>query len=80
MRWAVVLGTGGLAPVRTKSAKQRTAAAAEKQVRLQKQALRSATRPAASSTASELERLAALHARGALSDQEFVAAKAKLLR
>lgn len=34
---------------------------------------------AAPSLASELERLAALHARGALSDAEFAAAKAKLL-
>jgi len=42
-RWATVIGTGGLAPIRTKSAKQRTAAAAEKQVRLQKQMLKQQT-------------------------------------
>lgn len=130
MRWAVVIGSGGLAPVRTKSAKQRTADATEKQLRLQKQIAKAdrqasaprlnvtcpkcsaalvsppgnnvkcpkcgfrmrvwatANPPAPSApttsgnngTAGELERLAALHARGALSDEEFAAAKAKMLQ
>jgi hypothetical protein len=35
--------------------------------------------PAASDTTAELERLASLHSAGALSDDEFAAAKAKLL-
>lgn len=35
--------------------------------------------PVAPSTAGELERLAALHASGALTDQEYAAAKSKLL-
>ena len=86
MRKALPLGTGGLAPVKANSKKERTAKAAEKQVRLQQQALRTAgpaarpvAQPAKASTASELERLAGLHASGALSDSEFAAAKAKIL-
>jgi hypothetical protein len=35
--------------------------------------------PPAPDTTSELERLAALHASGALSDEEFAAAKARIL-
>jgi len=46
--------------------------------------MRSATSPAAAdrggSTAGELERLAALHERGALTDEEYTAAKRELLR
>jgi hypothetical protein len=48
MRKALFLGTGGLsgmAGVRANSKKERTAKAAEKQVRLQQQALRGTTRP-----------------------------------
>jgi len=76
-----------LAPVKANSKKERTAKAAEKQVRLQQQAMRaprpartsSTTTQAKPSTASELERLAALHTSGALTDAEFAAAKAKAL-
>jgi hypothetical protein len=45
LRWAAIIGTGGLAPVKGTSPRERTAKAAEKQVKLQKQAL-SATQPA----------------------------------
>jgi hypothetical protein len=92
MRKALFVGTGGLsgmAGVRANSKKERTAKAAEKQVRLQKQTR--VARPTRTTstvartvrsgdhTASELERLAALHGRGALTDAEFSAAKGKLL-
>ncbi|MGO9763392.1 MAG: hypothetical protein ACLP1Q_19240, partial [Solirubrobacteraceae bacterium] len=39
MRKALLLGTAGLAPVKANSKKERTAKAAEKQVRLQEQML-----------------------------------------
>jgi hypothetical protein len=82
LRKTLLLGTAGLAPVKANSKKERTAKAAEKQVRLQQQALR-ARQPAAPSakpsTAGELERLAGLRASGALTDGEFAAAKAKIL-
>lgn len=39
LRWAAIIGTGGLAPVKGTSPRERTAKAAEKQVRLQQQAL-----------------------------------------
>jgi hypothetical protein len=86
LRKTLLLGTAGLAPVKANSKKERTAKAAEKQVRLQQQAMRTArpaarpaAQPAKPSTASELERLAGLHASGALTDAEFAAAKAKSL-
>lgn len=37
LRWAAIIGTGGLAPVKGTSPRERTAKAAEKQVRLQRQ-------------------------------------------
>ena len=40
LRWAAIIGTGGLAPVKGTSPRERTAKAAEKQVRLQQQLLR----------------------------------------
>ncbi len=40
LRWAAIIGTGGLAPVKGTSPRERTAKAAEKQVRLQQQMLR----------------------------------------
>lgn len=67
---------------RAESQKERAAKAAEKQVRLQQQALRArqtAVPLARPSTAGELERLAGLRASGALTDAEFAAAKAKIL-
>jgi|SRR5665213_463317 len=117
IRKALIIGTGGVAPVKANSAKERAAKAAEKQVRLQQQALRAARAPTArpqpsvSSTsaldspgrmgraarraaregtgspetpgggdiAGELARLADLHKQGALTDEEFAAAKAKIV-
>ena len=90
MRKALFLGTGGLsgvAGVKANSKKDRTAKAAEKQLRLQKQARRAGQRPvrtatstrAAGGPAAELERLAKLHASGALTAQEFAVAKARVL-
>jgi len=40
LRWAAIIGTGGLAPVKGTAPRERTAKAAEKQARLQEQALR----------------------------------------
>src|SRR5438270_183625 len=40
LRWAAIIGTGGLAPVKGTSPRERTAKAAEKQARLQKQMLK----------------------------------------
>jgi uncharacterized Zn finger protein (UPF0148 family) len=40
LRWAAIIGTGGLAPVKGTAPRERTAKAAEKQVRLQQQALK----------------------------------------
>jgi hypothetical protein len=91
MRKALFVGTGGLsgmAGVRANSKKERTAKAAEKQVRLQGQTrVARPTRTTSTTqaarrhddTASELERIAALHGQGALTDAEFAAAKAKIL-
>lgn len=144
MRKALFLGTGGLsgaAGIKANSKKERTAKAAEKQLRLQKQMLKAqqaatgqttvrqtAAQPAAAplynvrcpscsemvrlpagerlrcpkckarmwvrptvnqsaairqvpakDTTTELERLATLHTSGALTDEEFAAAKAKVL-
>lgn len=39
LRWAAIIGTGGLAPVKGTAPRERTAKAAEKQVRLQKEML-----------------------------------------
>jgi hypothetical protein len=39
LRWAAIIGTGGLAPVKGTAPRERTAKAAEKQVRLQEQML-----------------------------------------
>lgn len=110
MRKALFVSTGGLsgvAGVKANSKKERTAKAAEKQLRIQKQQLRAAKIAARSQTSShqqpqptrvtsavstsqnpaatnpslatELERLAALHETGALSNEEFAAAKGRLL-
>jgi hypothetical protein len=80
LRKTLLIGTAGLAPVKANSKKERTAKAAEKQVRLQQQALRrTPAPPAMPSTTGELARLAGLHASGALTDAEFAAAKAKIL-
>jgi hypothetical protein len=43
LRWAAIIGTGGLAPIKGTSPRERTAKAAEKQVRLQKQMLKQQT-------------------------------------
>jgi hypothetical protein len=40
LRKSIIIGTGGLAPIKGRSYRERTAKAAEKQVRLQEQALR----------------------------------------
>jgi len=49
LRWAAIIGTGGLAPVKGTAPRERTAKAAEKQVRLQQQMLNGASRQAAPS-------------------------------
>jgi Short C-terminal domain len=156
LRWAAIIGTGGLAPVKGTSPRERTAKAAEKQVRLQEQMahpsvgqradshptpaviaaataaqarltalaegateevaqaaavqaaervyageldavqgarlvemlpqinastarIRAARNGSAENTTSEVAKLADLHERGALTDNEFAAAKAKFL-
>lgn len=93
MRKALFLSTGGLSgvAVRANSKKERTAKAAEKQVRLQRQP-RAQPVPASSPwsassvldtatlrIAGELGRVATLHKEGALTDDEFATAKAKIL-
>src|SRR3989442_1570750 len=50
MRKALIIGTGGLAPVKARSHRERTANAAEKQLRLQERAL-AGTQPVTMSTA-----------------------------
>lgn len=119
LRKTIIVGTGGLAPIRSRSYAERTAKAMEKTARLQEQQAAGAARvnvkcpkcsaalvspvgnnikcpkcgfrmrvwatapaasqPAATDTAGELQRLAALHASGALTDAEFAAAKAKII-
>lgn len=84
MRKALFVYTGGLSGVAVKanSKKERTAKAAEKQLRLQQQAartVRAAPSPPPRSTVGEIERLAVLHTSGALTDAEFADAKAKIL-
>lgn len=95
MRKALFVSTGGLSGVAVKanSKKERAAKAAEKQVKLQRQMLKTQQAQAAAAAQAaqatvvatavpvtdELERLASLHASGALSNEEFAAAKAKLL-
>jgi hypothetical protein len=104
IRKALFVATGGLSGLvfKDNSTKERTAKAAEKQVRPQKQTKRAARRPTAKAarrptsraartstvpkpvgagngTTNELERLADLHRRGALTSEEFAAAKAKIL-
>jgi Short C-terminal domain len=94
IRKALFIATGGLSGLvfKDNSKKERTKKAASKQVRTQKQtkSRRPTTRPARTSTVAktvrsgngttnELERLADLHGRGALTDQEFAAAKAKII-
>lgn len=115
MRKALFVSTGGLsgvAGVKANSKKERTAKAAEKQLRLQRQQLRAAESAARAqksaartlsrqqpepvdatsapstpqhpstanpSLAAELEKITVLHRDGALSDEEFAAAKARLL-
>lgn len=90
--WVATGGASGLV-VKANSKKERTAKAMEKQVKLQKEQLRlqqqQASREQAGSrpvqaqsapVAGELERLAALHQAGDLTDDEFKAAKASLLQ
>ena len=102
MRKALFIATGGLSGLvfKDNSKKERTAKAAEKQVRPQKQTKVTRPKPrtarppkprtdrtstvaqtvrSGNSTTNELERLADLHGRGALTDEEFAAAKAKIL-
>lgn len=117
LRKLTIISTGGLAPIKAESFKERTAKAAEKQLRLQQQTAAAAapkfnvtcpkckaalvspvgdniecpkcgfrmrvwqttSAPSASGTAAELERLAALHKSGGLTDEEFAAAKARVL-
>lgn len=52
LRWATIIGTGGLAPIKGTSPRERTAKAAEKQARLQRQALRTARVPSAAPQSS----------------------------
>jgi hypothetical protein len=85
LRKALFVGTGGLsgaAGVKANSKKERTAKALEKQNRLlQRQESAAApvyARPGPIS--DELAKLAALHDQGALTDEEFDAAKDRLFR
>jgi multidrug resistance efflux pump len=90
IRKALFIATGGISGLVFKddSKSERTEKAAQVQARARKQTKgkRSTTRTARTSaaksrsgTTAELERLADLHGRGALTDQEFAAAKAKIL-
>lgn len=126
LRKTLILGSGGLAPIKSQSYKERSAKAAEKQVKLQMQAAAEARRaatprynvqcpnckaqltapagdhikcpkcrgrmkvtprasapataaPRADDVAAQIERLAALRRDGALTEGEFVDAKAKVL-
>jgi hypothetical protein len=95
IRKALFVATGGLSGLvfKDNSKKKQTAKAAEKQVRPKKQTKvtrptpKAARRPKPQAartstvvgTAKELERLADLHGRGALTGEEFAAAKAKIL-
>ena len=95
MRKALLIATGGLSGLvfKDNSKMKRTATAAEKQVRPKKQTKITRPKPQAArrpkpqaartstvnGTAKELERLADLQGRGALTDEEFAAAKAKIL-
>jgi hypothetical protein len=89
IRKALFIATGGLSGLVFKddSKSERTEKAAQVQVRARKQTKgkRSTTRTRSSAatsrrgTTAELERLADLRGRGALTDQEFAAAKAKIL-
>jgi hypothetical protein len=88
MRKALFIGTFGVSGLvfKDNSKKQRTAKAASKQPR-PKQAKSTRSRPRTTrrstprpaSTTGELERLADLYGRDALTDEEFAAAKAKIL-
>lgn len=92
LRKAIIISTGGVAPIKANSKKERTAKAAEKQLRIQRQMLRqqqaaaAAVRPASPprpvqppAISQEIERLHDQHARGLLTDAELAAAKAKVL-
>jgi hypothetical protein len=90
IRKALYIATGGLSGLVFKddSKNERTKKAAQVQAPARKQtkAKRSTTRTVRTSaaksrsgTTGELERLADLHGRAALTDQEFAAAKAKIL-
>ena len=94
MRKALFVATAGLSGrvFKDNSKKERTAKADAQRVRPRKQtkatrpkpqaARRSTVAPIVGSgngTTNELERLADLHVRGALTDEEFAAAKAKIL-
>lgn len=87
-RKALFLATGGLSglAIKANSAKERTARAAEKQVRLQRQLLKAnhgtspvPQSPRTSDIASEIIALADLHKRGTLTDGEFAAARDRIL-
>jgi hypothetical protein len=94
MRKALFIATGGLSGLVFKdtSKKERTVKAAGKQVRPRKRTKATRPKPRATRTSTvartvgsgngttnELERLVRLHGRGALTDGEFAAAKAKIL-
>ncbi len=93
IRKALFIATVGLSGrvFKDNPKKEHAAKAAEKQVRPRKQTKRAARRPTpraartstaaqpGNATANQLERLAELHGRGALTGEEFAAAKAKIL-
>ena len=94
MRKALFVATGGLSGLvfKDNSKKEPTVKAAGKQVRPRKRTKATRPKPQATRTSTvartvgsgngttdELERLVRLHGRGALTDGEFAAAKAKIL-
>lgn len=92
-RTAVIAGTAGAVTGAMRGSQQRkaqeSAELADYEAQQQQAAIQAAAQQAAAShpaapsgtdTIAELERLAALHTQGALTDSEFSAAKAQLLR
>ena len=78
-RRRTMMVAGGLAYERGRRQGEAEEAPAEEQYEAPPPAPPAPAAPAATDDASEIERLASLHASGALTDDEFAAAKQKIL-
>ena len=78
-RRRTMMVAGGLAYERGRRQGEPEEAPAEQQYEAPPPAPPAPAAPAATDDASEIERLASLHASGALTDEEFAAAKQKIL-